>query len=166
MLFDRQPELDPGISRATVQSLHYEPALELAKTDPDVSLRFVWQLAEDERRLHKWVIALGRGNAVERIATLMLDFRGRLMQAGLVNGDDFQLPLTQEQIGDHLGLTVVHVNRTLKKLREEGVLTAASGRARIHDVEALASYAAPMQDIFERESKNFGGGMPQASMSL
>ncbi len=166
MLFDRQPDSVQCISGATVQSLHYEPALELAKTDPDVSLRFMWQLAEDERRLHNWVIALGRGNAVERIATLMLDFRGRLMQAGLVNGDDFQLPLTQEQIGDHLGLTVVHVNRTLKRLREEGVLSTASGHARIHDVEALASYAAPMQDIFARESKNFGGGVPQASMSL
>ena len=74
--------------------------------------------------------------------------------------------MTQEQIGDHLGFTVVHVNRTLKRLREEGVLTIASGHAQIHDVEALASYAAPMQDIFERESKSFGGGVPQASMSL
>ena len=123
----------------------------------------MWQLAEDERRLHNWVIALGRGRAVERIATLMLDFRGRLTQAGLVNGDQFSLPMTQEQIGDHLGLTLVHVNRTLKRLREEGVLTVAHGRAQIHDVEALAGYAAPMQDIFERESKSFGGGAPYAS---
>jgi len=88
------------------------------------------------------------------------------MQAVLVNGDSFRLPLTLEQMGDHPGLTVVPVNRTLKRLREEGVLSTASGDARIHDVEALASYAAPMQDIFERESKNFGGRMPQASMSV
>jgi CRP-like cAMP-binding protein len=70
------------------------------------------------------------------------------MQAALVNGDDFQLPLTQEQMGDHLGLTVVPVNRTLKKLREEGVLSTASGLARIHDVEALATYAAPIAGHF------------------
>ena len=165
MLVDRQSDSIQCIARATVQSLHYESALELAKTDPDVSLRFMWQLAEDERRLHNWVIALGRGNAVERIATLILDFRGRLMQAGLVNGDDFQLPMTQEQLGDHLGLTLVHVNRTLRRLREEGVLTIAVGRARIHDVEALASHAAPMQDIFERESRSFGGVPNGAAVS-
>jgi len=163
MLLDRQPDSIQCLGRATVQELGYEPALELARTDPDVSLRFMWQLAEDERRLHNWVIALGRGSAIERIATLMLDFRGRLMQAGLGSGDQFHLPMTQEQIGDHLGLTLVHVNRTLKRLREDGILTVRSGLVQIHDVEALALYAAPMQDIFERESKDFGGGAPQAS---
>ena len=162
MLIDRQPDSIQSLGRATVQELGYEPALELARTDPDVSLRFMWQLAEDERRLHNWVIALGRGSAIERIATLMLDFRGRLIQAGIGNGDQFHLPMTQEQIGDHLGLTLVHVNRTLRRLREDGILTVRSGLVQIHDVDALALYAAPMQDIFERESKDFGGGAPQA----
>ncbi|MBV9859958.1 MAG: Crp/Fnr family transcriptional regulator [Alphaproteobacteria bacterium] len=159
MLFDRQPDSIHSVTPATVQSLAYEPALDLARADPDVSLRFMWQLAEDERRLHNWVIALGRGSAIERIATLMLDFRGRLMQAGLASGDSFRLPMTQEQLGDHLGLTLVHVNRTLRRLRDEGVLTVGGGRAHIHDLDALSLYAAPMQDIFERESKSFGGGL-------
>ena len=163
MLLDRQPDSIQCLGRATVQELGYEQALELGRADPDVSLRYMWQLAEDERRLHNWVVALGRGSAIERIATLMLDFRGRLMQAGLVNGDQFHLPMTQEQLGDHLGLTLVHVNRTLKRLREEEILTVRTGHAQIHDVDALASYAAPMQDIYERESKAFGGGAPQES---
>ena len=85
------------------------------------------------------------------------------MQAGIENGDHFHLPMTQEQLGDHLGLTLVHVNRTLKKLREEEILTVRTGHVQIHDLNGLASYAAPMQDIFERESKSFGGGAPQAS---
>jgi len=164
MLHDRQFESVACLARATVQALDYEHALDLMRTNPDVSLRLMWQLAEDERRLHNWVIALGRGSAVQRLAMLMLDLRGRLMQAGQVNRDSFQLPMTQEQMGDHLGLTVVHVNRTLKKLREEGVLSIARGAAQIHDVDALSAYAAPMQDIFERESKSFGGGATHASM--
>jgi CRP-like cAMP-binding protein len=163
MLLDRQPDSIQCLGRATVREFDHERALELARTDPDVSLRFMWQLAEDERRLHNWVIALGRGSAIERIATLMLDFRGRLIQAGIGRGDQFHLPMTQEQIGDHLGLTLVHVNRTLKRLREDGILTVRSGLVLIHDVDALALYAAPMQDIFERESEAFGGGAPQAS---
>jgi DNA-binding transcriptional regulator LsrR (DeoR family) len=71
--------------------------------------------------------------------------------------------MTQEQLGDHLGLTLVHVNRTLRRLREEGILTVRTGHVQIHDVDALALYAAPMQDIFERESKAFGGGASQVS---
>jgi CRP/FNR family transcriptional regulator, anaerobic regulatory protein len=165
MLFDRQPDSIQCLGPATVQELGYKQALELARTDPDVSLRFMWQLAEDERRLHNWVVALGRGSAIERIATLMLDFRGRLMQAGIGGGDHFHLPMTQEQMADHLGLTLVHVNRTLRKLREEGVLTVRTRHVQIHDIDALALYAAPIQDIFERESKAFGGGAPQVSAS-
>ena len=71
--------------------------------------------------------------------------------------------MTQGLIGDHLGLTLVHVNRTLKRLREEGILTVHRGLVLIHDLDALARYAAPMQDVFERESQAFGGGAPQAS---
>lgn len=166
MLLNRQPDSVQCLDCATVQALGYEQALGLAETDSDVSLRLMWQLAEDERRLHNWVIALGRGSAIERITTLMLDFRGRLMQGGLANGDSFRLPMTQEQIGDHLGLTLVHVNRTLKRLREQGILTISQGRVQIHDLEALADYAAPMQDIFERENKGFGGGAVNGSPSI
>lgn len=164
MLLDRQPDSVQCIARATVQAFGYDEALELARTDPDVSLCFMWQLAEDERRLHNWLIALGRGNAIERVATLLLDFRDRLQQAGLIDGNTFHLPLIQEQLADHLGLTTVHVNRTLKKLRE--VVTITHGLVQIHDVEALSDHAAPMQDIFERESASFGGSMPLGSMSL
>src|SRR3954447_16244845 len=119
MLLDRQPDSIQCLGRATVQELGYEPALELARTDPDVSLRFLWQLAEDERRLHNWIIALGRGSAVPRVAPLFLDIRGRLSQAGLTREDRFTFPVTQRQIADHLGLTHVHVSRTLRRLRGE-----------------------------------------------
>ena len=97
----------------------------------------------------------------------MLDLRARLIQAGKADGGDaFDLPMTQEQMGEHLGLTVVHVNRTLRRFREEGVLTIGNGRVHIDDIAALSEYAAPMQDIFERENTNFGGSMPQSSISL
>ena len=90
----------------------------------------MFQLAEDERRLHNWVTALGKGHADERIATLLLDLRGRLhAQAGLANGDGFYIPMTQQEMADHLGLTLVHVNRVLRRLREiRGCHRAEQGR--------------------------------------
>src|SRR3954466_1403051 len=111
----------------------------------------------DERRLHNWVTALGRGNAEERIATLLLDLRGRLFQAGLANGSEIQMPLTQQEIGDHLGLTLVHVNRVLRRLRENGIVTVQRGIITVDDITRLAKIAAPMQDIYERETPEFGG---------
>lgn len=156
MLMDRQLDSLRAVAPSTVQAIEVEKALELAEQHPDVAWRVMWQLAEDERRLHNWVLALGRGNAAQRIATLVLDLRGRLMQAGLIDNNRFALPLTQQEIGQHLGLTLVHVNRTLKKLRDQRVMTLRGRVVEVLDLEALSRYAAPMQDFFERENPAFG----------
>ena len=57
-------------------------ALALGDQHSNVNLRFMWQLAEDERRLHNSVMMLGRGTAVERISTALLDLQARLVQFG------------------------------------------------------------------------------------
>lgn len=157
LIFDRYPDVLRAISPVVVQSLDHATALQLARSNPDIALRFIWQLAEDERRLHNWIVALGRGHAIQRIATLILDVRGRLMRAGLIGERRFGFPVTQQQIADHLGLTLVHVNRTLKRLRDENIVTFRRGVVVIDNLQALGEYAAPLQDIFERESPAFGG---------
>jgi CRP-like cAMP-binding protein len=87
------------------------------------------------------MVSLGRRNAKERMAHMLLEMLQRLGRVGLVAENSFELPLTQEMIGDALGLSVVHVNRTLRTLREEGLATVGYGRATIHDREALAVVA-------------------------
>jgi CRP-like cAMP-binding protein len=86
-------------------------------------------------------VSLGRRNAKERMAHLLLELFQRLDRVGLVADDSFGLPLTQEMMGDALGLSVVHVNRTLRVLREDGLVTVGLGRATIHDPEALSAVA-------------------------
>lgn len=157
MLMERQLDTLEALAPSAVQALEISTALELAQNNSDIAFRLMWQLAEDERRLHNWVIALGRGSAAERIATLVLDLRGRQMQAGLIAKNQFPVPLTQQQIADHLGLTLVHVNRTLRRLREEGVLERRARVIEVLNLEALSRYAAPIQDFFERENPAFGG---------
>ena len=51
----------------------YTDAIALAAANPDVAFRFMWQLVEDERRLHNQTAMLGRGNAAERISTMLVD---------------------------------------------------------------------------------------------
>ena len=83
----------------------------------------MFQLSDNERQVHNWLAALGRGRADQRIATLLLDLHGRLYRTGPANGDGFSIPITQDQIADHLELTRVHVNRVLRRLSDAGIAT-------------------------------------------
>jgi CRP/FNR family transcriptional regulator len=157
MLLECQPDTIECLTDARVRTIDHKRLLELVTHDHAVSVRVMFQLAEDERRLHNWVTALGKGHADERIATLLLDLRGRLHQAGLANGGGFQLRMTQQEIADHLGLTLVHVNRVLRRLRESGIVTVQHGVVIIDEMARLSQLAAPMQDIYERETPEFGG---------
>jgi CRP-like cAMP-binding protein len=65
----------------------------------------------------------------------------RARNIGLTEGDRFQLPLTQAALGDALGLTSVHVNRVLRKLRLDGAMTLTGGTLEISDILVLAAVA-------------------------
>jgi CRP/FNR family transcriptional regulator, anaerobic regulatory protein len=158
MLLERQPETIECLTDAYVRTIDHKRLLELVAQNHAASLRVMFQLGEDERRLHNWVAALGKGSADERIATLLLDLRGRLHQAGLANGEaGFRMPMTQQEIADHLGLTLVHVNRVLRRLREAGIVTVQRGVVTVDEMARLSQLAAPLQDIYERATPEFGG---------
>lgn len=70
----------------------------------------------------EWIVNIGRRNARARIAHLFCELATRLDPCGLAQGQAFRLPLTQQQIGDAVGLTAVHVNRTIKGLIKDGLL--------------------------------------------
>src|SRR5438067_3086606 len=157
MLLESQPDTIECLTDAHVRTIDHKHLLELVARDHGASVRIMFQLAEDERRTHNWVAALGKGSADERIATLLLDLRGRLHQSGLANGEGFAMPLTQQEIADHLGLTLVHVNRVLRRLREAGIVTVQNGKVTVDEMRRLSRLAAPLQDIYERASPEFGG---------
>jgi len=147
----QQPDALEALSAVTVEFLDHRQVLDLAQQDPDVGIRLWWQICEDQRRLHSWITGLGRGNAEERIAAMLLDFRIRLRRAGLA-GESFRLPMTQQQMADYLGLTVVHVNRVLRRLREAGAISVSEGRMMIRDMQAVAQLAGAIQDVFDRST--------------
>lgn len=94
--------------------------------------------ALEEYYLFRHIARLGRLNAYERMIDWMLEMHERMGAAGLAVGDSFPLPMTQEVLADALGLTSVHVNRTLQTLRREGLLELRSGQARLINRAALA----------------------------
>ncbi len=93
--------------------------------------------ALEEHQFLAQITRLGRLDARERMADWFLETRERLMLAGLGGGDEFPLPLTQEMLADALGLTSVHVNRTLQGLRRDGLLALRGGMISLPDPQRL-----------------------------
>lgn len=104
---------------------------------PALELAYAASRALEEAHVLAQITRIGRLNAHERIADLMLELLERLSLAGLANGNEFTMPLTQEILADALGLTSVHINRTLQLARREGELEISGKSVRICDPESL-----------------------------
>lgn len=109
--------------------------------DPCISMFLLAQIAEARWRADRLAATIGRLDAHARICVLLLDIHDRLRHRGLINRTTFNLPLTQEQLADHLGLTLVHVNRTLRRLREEKIVLVDRQVVIIQDIERLRELA-------------------------
>jgi CRP-like cAMP-binding protein len=83
-------------------------------------------------------VRLGRLTAFERVAHFLLELQQRLEVAGLGDRQRFPLPLTQEMLADTLGLSIVHVNRTLQQLRRAGLIELRSGVAILLEPDSMA----------------------------
>ena len=157
MFVTRHPDAVQTLSDAVLEQIDHRRLRDAYAGDADVALRCTWQILEEERRLHSWVTSLGQGDAEERLAMLLVDFRGRLaISSGA--GDslvEYDLPMTQEQLGDHLGISNVHVNRVVKSFRERGIATVHSKRVTLHDVAALTRIARPLLDVYERGTPEY-----------
>lgn len=95
------------------------------------------QLIWSQAQLLDQIQRLGRLTALERMAHLLLELHYRMQDAGLAEEGRFPLPLTQSQFGEALGLSLVHVNRTLQQLRHERLIELKPGRVAILDRERL-----------------------------
>lgn len=144
----RQPDAIEALTRATARRIHFRAACQLAARDFAVALHLARQLALDERHLHNWTLRLGRANAEERVAALLLELRHRLLLLGNNAGTRYALPLTQDQIADHVGLTTVHVNRVLRRFRESRMVSIHRGEVLFQEnVADLEQLARPVQDL-------------------
>lgn len=100
--------------------------------------RMLWFSTLLDAAIHRErILSIGRRSAIGRIAHLFCELYIRLEIVGLAADHRYQLPITQSDIADASGLTSVHVNRMLKQLRDEGLVTFRSSEVIIHDWEGL-----------------------------
>ena len=105
---------------------------------PQLSKALFWSALCEAATLGEHLIDVARRTAYERISHLLLELFFRLRRVGLTNGMTFWMPLTQEHIGDALGLTTAHVNRTLRSLRQDNLVATEGKRVNILDFETLS----------------------------
>ena len=92
----------------------------------------------DASIFREWMLNIGRRDALTRTAHMLCEFSVRMEVAGLGDHDGYELPMTQAELADALALTAVHVNRTIKVLREEGLVEFDKRAVRIIDFPRLA----------------------------
>ena len=111
-----------ALTRLEVLNIDRAPLQALILAEPTIAKAMWIEALIDASIYREWVLNVGRRDAKTRIAHLLCEFAVRSKVAGLSDGRTCQLPMTQEQLGDAVGLTSVHVNRTLKALVEDGVI--------------------------------------------
>lgn len=115
---------------------------ELHRRSPTMGFNVTWLTAHEESLVDDTLLSVGRRSAEERIASMLILLfkRASALQADMgANGVVF--PLTQQHIADGLGLSLVHTNKTLRKLEQRGLHRIADGRLHLRDVKALARLA-------------------------
>ncbi|HWW27569.1 MAG TPA: Crp/Fnr family transcriptional regulator [Caulobacter sp.] len=132
--------LDHGLSSISASRIGCIPhaALHaLVRKQPAVAAALWQDTLLDAAVLREWLTAIGRRSAYQRIAHLLCELYVRLRAVDLTEQDGFDLPLTQTEIGDVLGLTAVHVNRVLQELRKHAIIASRGRFLRILDWRAL-----------------------------
>lgn len=104
--------------------------------------RVLWFSTSVDAAIHReWIVSLGSLSSLARMAHLFCEMFVRLEVVGLTRGDSYDLPISQQELGEMLGMTSVHANRTLQQLRKQGLVEFAGGLVTIPDIGALKQVA-------------------------
>lgn len=147
--------MDHSILALTPCRVAHVPNEQLSRltSRPSSLSRALWRLTlVDEAITREWLLNVGRREAYEAVAHLLCELHSRMQLIGAVSErGDFAMPLTQEEIGDATALTSVHVNRTLQRLRKDGLIELSHRELCIPDVAALREVAGFRSDYLHCE---------------
>ncbi len=114
--------------------------IEFVGRNPDMGYDVIWLAAKEELALEEHLVALGQRNARERIAYLALFIVKRAEGTCLASDGRVEISVTQGQVADMLGLSLVHTNRSMQSLRREGLVRWSLNAIEIPDPEAVSQY--------------------------
>ncbi|MEA3141782.1 MAG: hypothetical protein QOK23_3951 [Gammaproteobacteria bacterium] len=126
-----------AVITSKVATISPENVLRLTNNYPNLTRALWWSTLVEEAVAREWIVNVGQRNALERMAHLFCELLYRFRAVGLNQGNSCTLPLTQVELAETLGLSSVHVNRTLQELRRQKLITLEGGTLTIQDLETL-----------------------------
>lgn len=131
------------VAKTPVSVFRFEPVaiVDLFALYPHLAVALTWSNAHEESMLAERVVSLGRRNARERMAHVLCELAARMRIVGMTTDNVLSIPLTQEDFADLLGMSLIHVNRTLRSLAAANLVHYKVGQVQILDFEKLARVA-------------------------
>jgi CRP-like cAMP-binding protein len=141
MLFRTSDHNIEATTRIEVSEVSGSDLLDAFEKTPRLATAVLWAASRDEAMVVEHLIDIGRRSALERTGHFLLELGARLKLVGLGTEQGYACPLSQYLLADALGLSAVHLNRILRQLREEGLLTFRGGQVVFDDLERLVGLA-------------------------
>ena len=152
-LKEKMADVSPhGVEAITAVALcrfHASGLWELYKNHPALAYEVTWITANQKSVVDENLLSVGRRNAMESVATLLMQIYNRLKALGHARGATIDFPLSQQHIADALGLSLVHTNKTLRRLTQMGFHRISNGELTVQNPSALQKLA----DYFTAEER-------------
>ena len=130
-----------ALTPVVVASVSTEALRAAAQTSRAIERALWWDLLFTTAVEREHIVSLGQRSASESLGHLFCELHLRLLTAGLIDGNQFELPLIQADLGDLLGLSTVHVNRSLQELRKSGLIALKKRLLTIPHLERLREFS-------------------------
>jgi CRP-like cAMP-binding protein len=139
------------ITRVQASEVREADLITAFSATPRLATAVLWAASRDEAMVVEHLVGLGRRNAAERMGHFLLELASRLRLVNMGDRKGFACPLTQYLLADALGLSAVHVNRVLRELREEGLMTFQKGHVTFDNYAGLVAFSGFDSDYLDHE---------------
>jgi CRP-like cAMP-binding protein len=140
-LLDRMDHSIAALSACKVLCIPRQRMTDLMRQHENISKALWWSTLVDEAVLREWLVNIGRRRADMRLGHLICEMLLRAKAVGLTHDDNFEMPLSQEELADTMGMTPQHMNKCFQILRGEGLITSKGKYIFIDDLEKLMSFS-------------------------
>jgi CRP-like cAMP-binding protein len=141
-MFEAAPHSVQAITNVQLCSFHRAKFYEMFSNHPELAFDLTWLTAREEGVVDDNLVSTGQRNALERTAALIIHLYKRAEALGMANGAGTVFPLTQQHLADALGLSLVHTNKTLRKLQKLGLYEIKGGSLYLLNGRALEKLSA------------------------
>jgi len=146
-MFDAAPHSVQALTDVELCAFHRNRIWELFTGHPELAFDLTWLTAREEGVVDETLLSVGRRSALESVGALLIHLCKRAEALGLKRNGGVQFPLTQQHIADALGLSLVHTNKSMRKLSKLGLFEIKDGALELKNGHAVAKLA----QLFDEE---------------